>query len=105
MAELSQCNPTGRFSGLVEGYARHRPDYPAAALDFVMAHCALGPGAVLADVGSGTGISSRLFAVRGVRVIGIEPNAEMRKRAKEESLPAGVPPPEYRDGRAEATGL
>jgi SAM-dependent methyltransferase len=105
MAELSERNPTGRFTGLAEGYARHRPDYPAAALDFIMAHCGLGRGALLVDVGSGTGISSRLFAVRGVRVIGIEPNAEMRTRAEAEALPAGVPAPEYRDGRAEATGL
>jgi SAM-dependent methyltransferase len=105
MSELHRCDPLGRFSGLADQYARYRPDYPAAAIDFVLAHCSLQPGAVLVDVGSGTGIATRLFARRGLCVIGIEPNAEMRARAEAEPLPPGVPVPAYRDGRAEATGL
>jgi SAM-dependent methyltransferase len=57
------------------------------------------------DVGCGTGISSRLFAARGIPVLGIEPNDEMRARAEAEVLPAGLPVPEYRKGTAEATEL
>ncbi len=34
--------------------------------------------AVVADVGSGTGMLSRLFLENGNRVVGVEPNAEMR---------------------------
>jgi SAM-dependent methyltransferase len=56
------------------------------------------------DVGCGTGISARLFAERGVPVIGVEPNGAMRRRAESTPCPAG-PPPRYRDGTAEATGL
>jgi SAM-dependent methyltransferase len=105
MAELSRLNPTGRFTGLASVYAKYRPDYPAEALDFICRRCGLSRGCVVVDIGCGTGISSRLFAGRGLHVIGIEPNAEMRAAAEAQPVPEGVPRPEYRDGRAEATGL
>jgi SAM-dependent methyltransferase len=105
MSDVSQYQPTERFSGLADLYSRHRPSYPGAALDFIQARCGLGPGALLVDVGCGTGISTRLFAARGVRVIGIDPNDEMRARAEAAPPPAGAPAPEYRKGTAEATGL
>jgi SAM-dependent methyltransferase len=105
MSELSSCNPTDRFSGLAGLYAKHRPSYPEAALDLIIERGRLGPGSLLVDVGCGTGISSRLFALRGVPVVGIEPNGDMRSRAEAEPLPVGVPRPRYCEGRAEATGL
>ncbi len=98
-------DPTRRFTGLADAYARHRPTYPAAAVEFILERCGLGPGSVLVDVGCGTGISSRLFAARGLRVIGVEPNAEMRAQARAEPPAEVATAPEYRDGRAEATGL
>jgi SAM-dependent methyltransferase len=103
MSGLSEFNPTGRFTGLAALYAQCRPTYPAAALDFIMDHCQLGPRSLLVDVGCGTGISSRLFAERGVSVIGIEPNAEMRAQAQA-AVAEGLSPT-YQEGRAEATGL
>jgi ubiquinone/menaquinone biosynthesis C-methylase UbiE len=104
MADLAQCNPTGRFTGLAELYAKSRPSYPVAAVDWIVDHCGLESGCRLVDVGSGTGISSRLFAQRGLHVLGLEPNAEMRAKAEGASDPAAVPPT-YVDGRAEQTGL
>jgi SAM-dependent methyltransferase len=101
MAFAEGRDPTARFKGLANLYAQSRPTYPPEAVDFVLATCHLGPGSVFVDIGCGTGISSRLFADRGLRVIGIEPNAEMRARASAERGPAV----EYRDGRAESTGL
>jgi hypothetical protein len=98
-------DPTDRFTGLADVYARCRPTYPAATIDLIVARCGLGPQALLVDVGCGTGISSRLFAERGVRVVGIEPNEDMRRQAAAHPLPQGAPAPEYREGRAEATGL
>ena len=103
MSDLSHKDPLGRFTGLAGIYNRCRPDYPAAALDYVLEHCGLGPGSRLVDVGCGTGISSRQFAARGLRVLGIEPNADMRRQAEAE--PQQRTSIEYRAGRAEATGL
>src|SRR5689334_13001187 len=105
MADLSRLNPTGRFSGLADVYARNRPGYPDAAVDFILTRCGLRPGTLLIDVGCGTGMSTRLFAGRGLRVVGVEPNAEMRAQAEAAPAPPGAPPPAYRDGRAEDTGL
>jgi SAM-dependent methyltransferase len=92
----------GRFTGLSSLYAKHRPSYPSAAIEYIVAHCGLTPGSVLIDVGCGTGIAARLFSARGLDVIGIEPNAEMRTQAVSESADGG---PRYRDGSAEATGI
>jgi ubiquinone/menaquinone biosynthesis C-methylase UbiE len=97
-------NPVGRFSGLADDYARHRPSYPDEAVRAVISRANLGRASLLVDVGCGTGISARLFAERGIQVIGIEPNSAMRRRAEATPCPAG-PPPRYRDGTAEATGL
>jgi SAM-dependent methyltransferase len=104
MSDLSRLDPTGRFSGLADVYARFRPSYPDAAVDLILRECGLRPGSVLVDVGCGTGISSRLFAARGLRVLGVEPNDAMRTRAQAEPDPSGNPP-EYHPGQAEETGL
>ena len=105
MSDLSGFDPTGRFTGLAGVYAKSRPSYPDEALDFVMNHCSLTAGDHLVDVGCGTGISSRLFAEKSLRVIGLEPNADMRREAEISGVQAGSIPPTYRDGTAEKTGL
>jgi SAM-dependent methyltransferase len=105
MPDLASLDPTNRFTGLAGGYARYRPSYPAQAVDFVVARCGLGSESILVDVGCGTGISSRLFAARGIGVIGIDPNAEMRAAAENGELEAVQPSVTYREGRAESTGL
>lgn len=74
--------PEGRFSDRVSDYERARPGYPAAVVDALEGCGALFPGAVVADLGAGTGISSRLFLARGYGVVAVEPNAEMRAAAE-----------------------
>ena len=74
--------PTERFSGLAEHYRRYRPGYPPAAIDVLARQCGLTSSAVVADVGSGTGILSEQLLERGARVIGIEPNDAMRAAAE-----------------------
>jgi SAM-dependent methyltransferase len=105
MAKPEGDNSVARFTGLAGIYAQCRPSYPNAAVDLIVARCGLESRSLLVDVGCGTGISSRLFARRGIPVLGLEPNAEMRARAEAEPLPPQFPPPVYREGRAEATGL
>ena len=92
-----------RFTGRVDDYVRARPGYPGAIVDDLAAAGVLSPLAVVADVGSGTGISTELFLAAGYEVVGIEPNSPMRAAAEA----ALARSPRYRSqaGSAEATGL
>ncbi len=74
-----------------------------ALVDDLVAAGALFPGAVVADIGAGTGISSELFLRRGYSVIGVEPNAPMRAAA--ELRLAREPRFRSQAGSAEETGL
>ena len=67
-----------RFSRTVEYYIKYRPGYPQAIVDLLRAECHLANGAVVADVGAGTGLLTELFLKNGYRVFGVEPNDEMR---------------------------
>ncbi len=62
--------------------------------------------ALVVDLGSGTGLSTAIWGERAERVIGIEPNADMRKEAihKVEDHPYAAHI-EYREGIAHQTGL
>ncbi|MDJ0737566.1 MAG: class I SAM-dependent methyltransferase [Nostocaceae cyanobacterium] len=94
---LHTLNPLTRFSDRVEDYIKYRPSYPTAAINKILE--GLPPEIIAADIGAGTGISSRLLGERGVRVIGIEPNTAMRNAAEPS------PGVEYRDGKAESINL
>jgi SAM-dependent methyltransferase len=95
--------PTERFSNRVENYRRYRPGYPAAVVALMRETTGLMPGATVADIGSGTGILTRLLLTAGWTVHAVEPNAPMR-RAAEADL-GGFSHFHSVDGRAEATGL
>src|SRR5215469_710870 len=77
-----------RFSNRVTDYVRYRPSYPSALLDLLRAECDLRPDRTIADIGSGTGLLTKLFLDNGNRVFGVEPNEEMRA-ASEQFLEAG----------------
>ena len=70
-----------RFSNRVANYIKYRPDYPREIIRLLRAECGLTRDAIIADVGCGTGISSRMFLENGNRVFGVEPNAAMRDAA------------------------
>jgi ubiquinone/menaquinone biosynthesis C-methylase UbiE len=72
-----------RFSNRVADYVRYRPGYPAEVLEILRNECALRPGHVIADIGSGTGFLSELFLKNGNRVYGVEPNEAMRQAGEE----------------------
>jgi len=74
--------PTERFSSRVENYARYRPSYARGAIALLEERCGLGPGAVVADLGSGTGILTEQLLGSGAVVMAVEPNDEMRAAAE-----------------------
>jgi SAM-dependent methyltransferase len=96
---LHTLNPLTRFSNRAEDYVKYRPSYPEEAIDIILQGLGKKSQLIAADIGAGTGISSRLLAKRKVNVIAIEPNVAMRE--------AGEPHPklEFRDGTAEFTKL
>lgn len=72
-----------RFSNRVADYVRYRPSYPPALLDLLVNECGLRREHNIADIGSGTGLLSKLFLDHGNRLFGVEPNAEMRAAGEE----------------------
>jgi SAM-dependent methyltransferase len=87
------------FGRAADAYERARPDYPAAALEWLAERLDLRPGRVVVDVGAGTGKLSRLLAATGARVLAVEPLAEMRR------LLEGTPGVEPLSAPAEALPL
>lgn len=96
---------TTRFSGRVDDYVKTRPSYPHGVLDVLREHCGLTASSVVCDLGSGTGLFTRLLLETGATVHAVEPNAEMRAAA--ESMLGAPAASRFRsvDGRAEATTL
>jgi SAM-dependent methyltransferase len=74
-------NPTGRFSARVADYVKYRPGYPQQVIQRLHEVVGFSPQWIVADIGCGTGISSKSFVDHGNRVFGVEPNAEMRAAA------------------------
>ncbi len=99
LTPLHTLNPLNRFSDRVEDYAKYRPSYPAAAIDQILENLTLPITA--ADIGAGTGISSRLLAARDIKVIAIEPNPEMRNAGIRDNTTSV----EWKNGTAEKTNL
>ena len=73
-----------RFSSRAADYARYRPGYPYALIDVLHKHCGLTRDHVIADIGSGTGLLTKIFLDNGNRVFGVEPNLEMRRACETE---------------------
>jgi|WetSurMetagenome_2_1015567.scaffolds.fasta_scaffold19576_4 SAM-dependent methyltransferase len=94
---------TRRFSSRVDNYVRYRPRYPEAILGVLERECGLTAASVIADVGSGTGMLAELFLRLGCRVIGVEPNREMRQAG--DGQLAGFPAFSSVEATAEVTTL
>ncbi len=69
---------TERFTDRAGNYAAARPGYPPAIGTTLISELKLAPDAVIADIGSGTGLSCEPFLRAGLAVIGVEPNEAMR---------------------------
>src|SRR5579885_1228679 len=94
------------WTGKASSYDRARPTPPPALLDLLTQLIDTPRPTLVVDLGSGTGLSTAIWGERAERVIGIEPNADMRQEAarKAEDHPYAAHI-EYREGVAHQTGL
>jgi len=100
---VSSSDSIERFSNRVENYVKYRPTYPVEALGVFLRDMGFTLESVIADVGSGTGLSTKLFLENGNTVYGVEPNASMREAAEE--FLRDFPNFHSIDGRSTATTL
>ena len=96
-------DPKKRFSSRVENYIKYRPSYPLEIIDFLKEKNILAEDTVIADIGSGTGILTRVILDNGNQVYGVEPNKDMREAA--EKILQGFTNFTSLEGSAESTGL
>jgi len=68
-----------KFNGKAELYKKFRPSYPKELLDYLYSQIGFSKDSIIADIGAGTGILSRLFLERGSIVYAVEPNEDMRE--------------------------
>ena len=79
---MAKTDSTLRFSARVENYIRYRPGYPRAVMETLQSDCGLSTSATVADIACGTGIFTKMLLENCNRVIGVEPNREMREAAE-----------------------
>jgi len=96
-------DPRKRFSDRVDAYVRSRPGYPEDLIAILEREAGLRPSHTVADVGSGTGLLTRVFLDYGSEVYAVEPNEKMRAAA--EAAFEAIPLFRSVDGTAEATTL
>ncbi|WP_084725759.1 class I SAM-dependent methyltransferase [Streptacidiphilus melanogenes] len=91
------------FGAAAAAYERGRPEYPAAALDWLLATAPEGRTVAprdVVDLGAGTGKLTRALCARGLGVSAVEPSEGMR-----EQLARAVPDARVLAGSAEAIPL
>lgn len=79
---MNPLHSTARFSDRVDDYVRYRPDYPPALLTWLQNEHGVDSSWQVADIGAGTGISSKMFLDAGYQVTAVEPNEPMRTAAE-----------------------
>jgi SAM-dependent methyltransferase len=96
-------DPKQRFSSRVADYVKYRPGYPRQILALLRSAMRFSQSWPVADLGSGTGISSEMFVGNGNQVFAVEPNPHMRAAAEQHFTDAA----NFHsiDGAAEATTL
>jgi SAM-dependent methyltransferase len=94
---------TKRFSNRVDNYVKFRPGYPDEVLAFLRKEYKLTSSSTIADIGSGTGIFTKLLLEEGYQAYAVEPNDAMRIAAENEL--SGYKGFKSVNGTAAATGL
>jgi ubiquinone/menaquinone biosynthesis C-methylase UbiE len=88
--------------GFAKRYDAYRPAPPAALLDVLCRLARVERPALVVDLGTGTGLSARVWAGRAECVVGVEPNGVMRAYA---ARATDAPNVEYVDAYADESGL
>jgi len=92
-----------RFSNRAHDYVKYRPHYSPELLKVLRHECGLKLEHLVADIGCGPGLLAEVVLQNGNRVIGVEPNLEMREAG--EKYLAGFAKFTMIDGSAEHTTL
>jgi len=91
-----------RFSGFASDYDQYRPRPPSVVMDVLTQFAQLARPVLVVDLGCGTGLSTRIWADRARKVIGVEPSDDMRRQAEQRTTAMNV---SYRRGLSHETGL
>ncbi len=75
-------DPTRRFTRRADFYSRYRPGYPKEIIRILEREIGFSDEQVVADIGSGTGLLTKIFLRNGNKVFGVEPNDKMRAYAE-----------------------
>jgi len=67
-----------KFDGMGKTYAKFRPTYPQAFIEYLCSDVGIKREGIIADIGSGTGILTRQLLELGNKVFAVEPNDDMR---------------------------
>jgi SAM-dependent methyltransferase len=70
------------FDAVAGQYDAHRPGYPDALVQSIIALTGIRPGDRILEIGSGTGKATEPFALRGFEMLCVEPGANLAAVAK-----------------------
>ena len=86
-----EAQPTvARFDDVAEVYDAARPTLPLVIVDILTTMASVPRPRLVVDLGSGTGLSTLVWADRALHVIGVEPNPEMRAQAERRARSVGA---------------
>jgi ubiquinone/menaquinone biosynthesis C-methylase UbiE len=91
------------WTGVAGSYDAYRPRTPAVLLDLLPQLAGAQRPQLIVDLGSGTGLSTYAWSERADKVIGVEPNADMRRQA--EAKRGSETNVTFVEGVADETGL
>ena len=98
-------NTISIWSGGAEAYDAFRPSSPPVIVDILTQLARVQRPQLVVDIGSGTGLSTVMWAERARRVVGIEPNADMRQQAERRVSQSHSNNVTYQDGVSTQTNL
>ncbi|MBI5305459.1 MAG: class I SAM-dependent methyltransferase [Chloroflexi bacterium] len=92
-----------RFNGFADTYDKYRPQPPAILLDILTQLAQVERPRLVVDLGSGTGLSTRVWVDRAEQIIGVEPSDDMRRQSKARAT--GLANVRFQRGYSHETGL